>query len=69
MVIARSPMTMWTLNFRGELGRLEIVARINSTARRIGLIGPNGSGKTTFLTMLTGGFPTIVGRIKVNGHD
>ena len=69
MVIARSPMTMWTLNFRGKLGRLEIVARINSTVRRIGLIGPNGSGKTTFLTMLTGGLPALGGSMKVNSHD
>ena len=62
-------MTMWSLNFRGELGRLEIVARINSTAQRIGLIEYNGSGKTTFLTMLTGGLPAIVGSLRVNGHD
>lgn len=34
-----------------------------------GLIGPNGSGKTTTFNMLTGVFPPSNGRIVFRGHD
>lgn len=34
-----------------------------------GLIGPNGSGKTTFLNLLTGFYKPDQGRILVDGHD
>ena len=34
-----------------------------------GLIGPNGSGKTTFLNLLTGFYKPDQGRIEVDGHD
>src|ERR1044071_102548 len=33
------------------------------------LFGPNGSGKTTFLRMLTGYIAPSAGRISVAGHD
>jgi len=33
------------------------------------LFGPNGSGKTTFLRMLTGYISPSAGRITVAGHD
>src|ERR1700674_3988228 len=33
------------------------------------LLGPNGSGKTTFLRMLTGYISPSAGRITVAGHD
>ncbi|MDY0748055.1 ABC transporter ATP-binding protein [Paucibacter sp. R3-3] len=34
-----------------------------------GLIGPNGSGKTTVLNVLTGYYPIDAGRIRVGGTD
>jgi branched-chain amino acid transport system ATP-binding protein len=35
----------------------------------VGLIGPNGSGKTTFFNVLTGIYPSNSGRIEFAGHD
>jgi branched-chain amino acid transport system ATP-binding protein len=35
----------------------------------VGLIGPNGSGKTTFFNVLTGIYPANSGRIEFAGHD
>jgi branched-chain amino acid transport system ATP-binding protein/sulfate-transporting ATPase len=35
----------------------------------VGLIGPNGSGKTTFFNVLTGIYPANAGRIEFAGHD
>ena len=35
----------------------------------VGLVGPNGSGKTTIIRMLTGFFPPTSGRISVAGVD
>ena len=34
----------------------------------VGLIGPNGSGKTTFLNCLSGVFPPTTGRVALDGH-
>ncbi len=34
-----------------------------------GLIGPNGSGKTTFVNVVTGTFPRDGGRISFEGHE
>ena len=35
----------------------------------VGLIGPNGSGKTTFFNVLTGIYPADAGRIEFAGND
>jgi ABC-2 type transport system ATP-binding protein len=35
----------------------------------VGLLGPNGSGKTTTMRMLTGFMPPSAGAIRVAGHD
>jgi branched-chain amino acid transport system ATP-binding protein len=35
----------------------------------VGLIGPNGSGKTTFFNVLTGIYPADAGRIAFDGRD
>ena len=35
----------------------------------LGLIGPNGSGKTTFFNVVTGIFPATEGAITFDGHD
>jgi len=34
-----------------------------------GILGPNGSGKTTTLKMMTGSLSINEGKIKINGHD
>ncbi len=39
------------------------------TERRIGVIGLNGSGKTTFSRMINGLVPPSAGRVTTNGHD
>src|SRR5437667_4833807 len=35
----------------------------------IGLLGPNGSGKTTIMRVLTGFFPPTAGHARVAGYD
>ena len=35
----------------------------------VGLIGPNGSGKTTFFNALTGVYAPASGKVGLNGHD
>ncbi|MSQ11563.1 MAG: ATP-binding cassette domain-containing protein [Dehalococcoidia bacterium] len=48
------------------------VENINFTIRKgevVGLLGPNGSGKTTTMRMLTGFMPPSSGTIRVAGHD
>jgi branched-chain amino acid transport system ATP-binding protein len=35
----------------------------------LGLIGPNGSGKTTFFNVVTGIYPASEGRVDFAGHD
>src|SRR5712671_1295693 len=35
----------------------------------IGLLGPNGSGKTTIMRILTGFFPPTAGQARVAGYD
>ncbi|MGD2139354.1 MAG: ABC transporter ATP-binding protein [Burkholderiales bacterium] len=35
----------------------------------VGLIGPNGSGKTTFFNVLTGIYPPASGKVSLSGND
>jgi len=35
----------------------------------MGIIGPNGSGKTTMMNMISGAFPPSAGSIRLNGHE
>ena len=53
-------------------GATRAVEDVSFTVRRgevIGLLGPNGSGKTTIMRILTGFFPPTAGRARVAGYD
>jgi branched-chain amino acid transport system ATP-binding protein len=55
-----------------KFGSLVAVDSVSLTLRAgeiHGLIGPNGSGKTTFLNLLTGFYKVDQGQISVDGHD
>src|SRR3990172_8171274 len=57
-----------TINFGG----LRAVDRVDLYLERreiVGLIGPNGSGKTTFFNLLTGIYKPDQGRILFQGED
>ena len=60
---------------QGVTKRYGAVTAVDSLTLRIApgevfcLLGPNGSGKTTFLRMLTGYFSPSSGRLAVDGHD
>jgi branched-chain amino acid transport system ATP-binding protein len=55
-----------------HFGGLVAVNRVNFQIQpneSVGIIGPNGSGKTTFFNLLTGFFPPTQGRIHFFGKD
>jgi len=55
-----------------HFGSTRAVQDVSFTVRRgeaIGLLGPNGSGKTTIMRVLTGFFPPTSGRARVAGYD
>jgi ABC-2 type transport system ATP-binding protein len=55
-----------------EFGATRAVDGVSFTVRRgeiLGLLGPNGSGKTTIMRVLTGFFPPTEGRVAVDGLD
>lgn len=55
-------------NFGGvrALDGLDLEVRRN---RIMGLIGPNGSGKTTFFNVVTGIYPASAGSVVLEGED
>lgn len=57
-----------TVRFGGltALNALDLQLNANEI---LGLIGPNGSGKTTFFNAVTGLYRTAAGKVKVNGFD
>ena len=55
-----------------HFGRTRAVSDVSFTVQRgetIGLLGPNGSGKTTIMRILTGFFPPTTGYARVDGID
>lgn len=53
----------------GGLKAVENVSFQLDTAQILGLIGPNGSGKTTVVNLLTGLLPPSSGRVLLSGTD
>jgi ABC-2 type transport system ATP-binding protein len=55
-----------------DFGATRAVAGVSFTVRRgeiMGLLGPNGSGKTTIMRVLTGFFAPTEGRVAIDGLD
>jgi lipopolysaccharide export system ATP-binding protein len=55
-----------------KYGRSEVVSEVNITVNTeevVGLLGPNGSGKTTTFSMIAGLIRPDSGRIMLNGED
>src|SRR5438270_12934701 len=59
-------------NLRKQFGSTVAVDDVSFHVKRgeiIGLLGPNGSGKTTIMRILTGFFPPTDGRALIDGQD
>lgn len=55
-----------------DFGKTRAVAGVSFSVRPgeiMGLLGPNGSGKTTIMRVLTGFFPPSEGRVTIDGLD
>jgi branched-chain amino acid transport system ATP-binding protein/branched-chain amino acid transport system permease protein len=67
-----APMALEVHNLSKYFGGLKAVDDISFAVRRgevHALIGPNGSGKTTTLNVLSGLYTETAGRIVLSGHD
>ena len=59
-------------DLRKEFGAIRAVDGVSfdvGAGEVVGLLGPNGSGKTTIMRVLTGFFPPTSGRVRVAGFD
>jgi branched-chain amino acid transport system ATP-binding protein len=67
-----SPHLIEVKDLTMRFGGLTALDQLNMTVRRgevLGLIGPNGSGKTTFFNVLTGLYKATSGSIRYAGDD
>jgi branched-chain amino acid transport system permease protein len=67
-----APMALEVHNLSKYFGGLKAVDDISFSVRRgevHALIGPNGSGKTTTLNVLSGLYAETAGRVVLSGHD
>ena len=61
-----------TTDLKKHFGDIKAVSGVNNAVRPgeiYGIIGPNGSGKTTYFNLLSGFFPPTGGRILFNNTD
>jgi branched-chain amino acid transport system permease protein len=69
---ADAPMALEVLNLSKHFGGLKAVDDVSFSVRRgqvHALIGPNGSGKTTTLNVLSGIYVASAGRVMLGGRD
>jgi branched-chain amino acid transport system permease protein len=69
---AEAPMALEVQNLSKHFGGLKAVDDVSFSVRRgevHALIGPNGSGKTTMLNVLSGIYVRTAGRVVLSGHD
>ncbi len=70
--IANAPMALEVQDLSKYFGGLKAVDDVSFSVRRgdvHALIGPNGSGKTTTLNVLSGIYAATAGRVVLGGHD
>jgi molybdate transport system ATP-binding protein len=58
---------VFALNVRAPLADFELAVELTSSARRLGLFGPSGAGKTSLLELVAGWRGPSAGRIEVGG--
>jgi ATP-binding cassette subfamily C protein CydC len=66
------PIQIQNLSFRYPQNGIESLKNINlnlHAKERIAVVGRNGSGKTTFLDLLSGFYNKYVGRVLIGGHE
>jgi len=66
------PQSLKTQDVTKDFGGLRAVNNVSLSLKRgeiLGLIGPNGSGKTTFINVITGNLDITSGKVRVDDLD